>query len=1038
MKKTCSGFVKLMLYLLLVMAIYPMAKSQPVSDSINQLIAPLPDLLISNDGYAVESAVDWEEFRREELLELFRSHVYGRVPQSEYELSFQVKYQNNEALEGKAVMKEVEVEVLRGDKKQTFSILIFLPSEAEGAVPLFMGLNFYGNHTIHPCPDITITDSWVRTNPSYGIPEHSATEQSRAAAKRRWPVEMILDRGYGLATMYYGDIDPDFDDGFKNGIQGLLDDPAEGRKDDSWGAIGAWAWGLSRAMDYFETDPMIDEDRVAVMGHSRLGKTSLWAGAQDERFAMVVSNNSGCGGAALSRRAFGERVFGINDYFPHWFALKFREYGDNEAACPVDQHMLLALMAPRPVYVASAEEDAWADPAGEYLSLKNAGEVYNLYGEDVLIENRSPEVNQPRWAGKQGYHIRTGKHDVTNFDWEQYLGFADLHMGAESKEETAELVTMEWLGEHIRQGSPRLILTPELEYLIREKKKSGDQSVKKGLLLLEKQAESILELEPLEYHKQGKRLLGVSREAVRRITTLALVYRFDREPAYLEKLEDELKAVCAFPDWNPSHFLDVGEMAAAVALGLDWAGEWLSPEVSAQAREALLQKALKPGLAASPTTFWKGVDHNWNLVCNAGLSLAALAMFEDEPELSSAILAQAVETMPLALAPYAPDGIYPEGTMYWNYATTFLALSVSGFESALGTDFGFTDYPGVKESAVFSKVLAGPSGKYYNYFDARESGYLSLSHLSLLSWFSRRSGEGVDEDAYLELLKKNLKDPERRGRDRLLSFHFLNLSGGGVSDGESLEMPETWFGGGASPLVVLRDSENEPEAFFLAAKGGMAGDNHGNMDAGSFIFEKDGVRWSVDPGSQGYYELEQLMGNGLWERGQDSPRWSLLTKNNFGHSTLTINNEMHRVDGRSLLIAHDLRSGDPESTFDLTPVFGENVLKVHRSFVRSGNSLLIKDEIVPSELTASVCWQMMTRADVSVKEDRIILKQDGKELSLELKSDIPFEVKVVELSPPPLSYDKDIKGLKRIEFRIGEEALGDSCTLVVELASPQQ
>ena len=1037
MKKTISGQLKPMLSLLLVLTVFATAQSQVPSDSLYQLIAPLPDVLLSSDNRAVESTDDWEGFRREEVLELFRAHVYGRVPQSDYKISYEVTYQNNRALGGKAKMKEVEVKVSKGDKELIFPILMFLPAESKGAAPLFLGMNFYGNHTIHACPDISITKSWVRNNEDFGISGNTATEASRGVRSSRWPVEMILDRGYGLATIYYGDVDPDFDDAFENGIQGLLDENANERTNDSWGAIGAWAWALSRAMDYFETDPQVDQDRVAVFGHSRLGKTSLWAGAQDERFAMVVSNNSGCGGAALSRRPFGEQIGGMADYFPHWFAEKFNDYGENVAACPVDQHMLLALMAPRPVYVASAKEDAWADPEGEYLSLVSAAKVYKLYGEDVLLDEHSPKVDQPRWVGKQGYHVRTGKHDITSYDWEQYLSFADLHMGSDPGNGAMEPVSMEWISAHLRSGSPRLILTPELESLVREKMKSGDKSVKKGLQLLELYAASMLDLEPLAYHKQGKRLLGVSREAVRRISTLALAYRFERKASYLEKLEEELSAVCAFPDWNPSHFLDVGEMATAVALGLDWAGEWLSPEVFALAREALVQKALKPGIAASANNFWKEVDHNWNLVCNGGLALAALSVFEDEPELASAILYQAVETIPLALAPYAPDGIYPEGPSYWFYATTYLTVAISGFESALGTDFGYTDYPGIKESALFSQVLAGPSGNYYNYFDAGEGGFRSLTHMGLLAWFSARTGEGMERDAYLSILKKELSDSRPERSARLFSIHFLNLAQLESNPAQKLELPETWFGEGLAPLAVIRDSENCSDAFFLAAKGGMAGDNHGNMDAGSFIFEKDGVRWSVDPGSQGYYQLEQLLGEGLWERGQSSPRWTLLTKNNFGHSTLTVNGEEHLVDGRSLLIETDLRSGEASCTFDLSPVFGKNIKKAHRSFVRSKNSLIIKDELVTSELTETVCWQMITQAEVTIEENQLTLRQDGKTLAMIMKSDMDFDVKVIDLSPPPLTYDKDIPGLKRIVYRIGKEALGESCTIEVELVSIQ-
>jgi len=382
---------------------------------------PLPELLLKTDGRPVQTADAWTNQRRPEILALFQQHVYGKTPATWGPVAFATKDVKTDALNGKATRKIIHISLPDYPAWQGMDLMLYLPNGPAKPAPCFVGASFMPNHAVTSELDLPLSSR-----------SGSQDEQTpRGAESTRWPLDMIISHGFALATYHYGDIEPDSTDGWKHGVRATLsnDGPHTTWKNGDWGAIGAWAWGLSRIADYLHTDLRINAHQLAVIGHSRLGKTALWAGAQDPRFALVISNNSGEGGAALMRRNFGETTATITQAFPHWFTPTYSSYANNESACPVDQHMLIALAAPRPIYIASAAEDLWADPKGEFLSGLHAQRVYALFGKQGYGVTEQPPLDTPV-GDTIAYHIRTGKHDLTRYDWELYLKFARRHLAS--------------------------------------------------------------------------------------------------------------------------------------------------------------------------------------------------------------------------------------------------------------------------------------------------------------------------------------------------------------------------------------------------------------------------------------------------------------------------------------------------------------------------------------------------------------------------------------------------------------------------------
>ena len=568
-------------------------------------------------------------------------------------------------------------------------------------------------------------------------------------------------------------------------------------------------------------------------------------------------------------------------------------------------------------------------------------------------------------------------------------------------------VSVEYLRNNLPKYHPRLGLTPQLIKKLRYEVEN-DEVVANVFEAFKLNANKILQQPLLERKLEGRRLLSVSRDMLYRMSILAMIYAIEQDDEILQRINDEIIQVCNFRDWNPTHFLDVAEMSLAVAIGIDWTGEDLPVSTTRLAKDALMEKGIRPSYQDIPgSVSWIKASNNWNQVCHAGMIAAALATAEDEPELAVQTIRRALDYMPNALKSYMPDGVYPEGPSYWSYGTRFTLITQSILQSAFDTDFGLSTFPGLLPSANFWLQSVGSKDRLYNFADCGEQRD-SNGNL-ILAWFAAQ----LSDQLYYEKDRFMMNPEDMDELDREAGFGLIWLSM--VNPKQSSTLAPVWQGDGENPVVFFRNKSGDETQFYFGGKGGRGSVNHGNMDAGSFIFELDSIRWSVDLGKQPYHEIEQT-GFDLWSSCQTCDRWKLLTKNNFGHSTITINDQLHFADGMATFKSVD--KSIPAATINLNEVFVELVDSASRTFIKENEALLVVDSIFTNNNTREITWQMMTVADVAITDDGAVLTQQGKNLKIYNISHPEIQLSVVDLNSPPHPLDKEIPGLKRIELNI--------------------
>ncbi|MEZ0607751.1 heparinase II/III family protein [Fibrella sp. WM1] len=532
------------------------------------------------------------------------------------------------------------------------------------------------------------------------------------------------------------------------------------------------------------------------------------------------------------------------------------------------------------------------------------------------------------------------------------------------------------------------------------------------------QAETLLTADRISYPTTGFKF-GPMRAVQGRILTLAMSYRLTRDNRFFNRAREELLQLAALPDWAPNHFLDVGEGALAAGVGLDWLYDELTPTDREQITQTIIKNALLPSLnVPEGKGSWVDGDFNWNQVCHGGLSIAALAIAEREPELSRQIMNRAIKNLPHAGAVYAPDGAYPEGPSYWSYGTTFHVLLIDALRSALGSSYGLEQFPGFLKTADFNLQMVGPSGLDFNYSDY----HVETQNEPIMLWFARenhRADLARQEIADIQTLYRSamtgVESPVHENRHTPLELIWWNPALGTKSAGSS---PLHWTSTGVLPIAVMRSSWTDPLGTFVAIKGGTPNHSHAHMDVGSFVLEADGVRWAIDLGTESYDKMRAAKLD-LWNYAQTSTRWTTFRVGPDGHNILRVNGAPQLTSAKATIEALPVRGGAVGNSLDLTPLYADQVAKAKRTVrLQADRSVTLEDEWTTKDKPVSVAWQWLTKASVSRIPNGLLLQQDGQSLELLFSSLGTYQIDIEDVSQARNPQDSPNPGVRRLVVRL--------------------